>query len=329
MKADSQSRCPAALAPRRGFTLIELLVVITIIGILIGLLLPAVQAAREAARRAQCQNNIRQLALALANYEATNRCLPPGKINAFLPYGPPRTTWLIQLYPYIEQNSLYQRFNFRAAPGVGNAVWSASENASGKTAVTAIQVGLFLCPSDGNGQPVVDSPWGQTWSRSNYVGFFGNIGEGAMTSLAPNHKKAAFGYNVAVKLAAIRDGTSNTMAVSEYLLGRKDTFRGGHWSDQAAGSQVYTQYSPNSSSPDVLWPHELWCDNRPDLNQPCIYGSSDGSSNTATARSRHAGGVLVGFCDGSVHFVRETLDLTVWQALGSITGGESVGDAGL
>ena len=116
---------PPSLAPS-AFTLIELLVVITIIGILIALLLPAMQAAREAARRMQCSNNLKQLCLAMANYESAVGCYPPGSIsndNA-VPYGWPNTPWAIYLYPYLELDNVYQRFNFRAT--VHGANWDGS-----------------------------------------------------------------------------------------------------------------------------------------------------------------------------------------------------------
>ena len=139
---------------RMGFTLVELLVVITIIGILIALLLPAVQSAREAARRIQCGNNLKQLALAVLNYEAAFGCFPPGAINESFPCGKPRTAWTVHLYPFLEQQNVYDRFDFCAAPGCGGAVWTNPINSQGIDPPTAAVISGLLCPSDGRGGPI-------------------------------------------------------------------------------------------------------------------------------------------------------------------------------
>jgi prepilin-type processing-associated H-X9-DG protein len=121
------------------------------------------------------------------------------------------------------------------------------------------------------------------------------------------------------------------MVVGEYLRGLDEyntgsdplDERGGIWSDQPGASQIYTQFTPNTSSPDYLLPG--YCFNRPELNLPCT-PSDWGHSDSAAARSRHSGGVNVVFGDGSVHFVTDAISLTTWQALGSISSGEVITD---
>src|SRR5262249_40911040 len=143
----------------------------------------------------------------------------------------------------------------------------------------------------------------------------------------PPNKKAVFGLNYGAKIPEIRDGTSNTMAFGEYLRGLsqeyKNDHRGNDWADGPGYSQLYTQFAPNSSNPDLFFPDDH-CYNRPSLNLPCA--GSDWESSTAASRSRHPGGVNVLMADGSVHFIQQNIDLAIWQALGTIQGGEAVPD---
>jgi prepilin-type N-terminal cleavage/methylation domain-containing protein len=315
---------------RRGFTLVELLVVITIIGILIALLLPAVQAAREAARRTQCSNNLKQLALALMSYESQALRFPPGALNsypAFSPFSYPRTTWAIHLYPFFEMQSAFTLLNFKLPAGPGNALWT---NA-GNTMSTAVQTPMLLCPTDGMGGRLHFHMSGfGYYARGNYAGFFGNLDYGsAWPPIGPAQKRAAFGINYFVRISEITDGTSHTMAFGEILTGldQRNDYRGVHWYDHAGTSQVYTKYTPNPPIPDTIYVQ--WCTattNQPSVNLPCVPGISTGKTDTAAARSRHIGGVHVGLCDGSVHFVNDGIQLGVWQALGSISGGEVIRD---
>jgi prepilin-type N-terminal cleavage/methylation domain-containing protein/prepilin-type processing-associated H-X9-DG protein len=312
-----------------GFTLVELLVVIAIIGILIALLLPAVQAAREAARRAQCVNNLKQLSLAMLNYESAVKSFPPGALNLSFPCGSPRTTWAIHLYPYMEQKAAFDRFNFKLPVGAGGAIWGNPANATGTDAPTAAVVSGMLCPSDGRGGSVHHHMHGcGDFARGNYAGFFGNIDYGsAQPPGAALHKPAAFRFNAVVRIGDVRDGTSNTMAFGEILTGinADNDYRGVHWYDHAGTSQVYTKFSPNTLSPDVIL--SMWCTtttHRPEMNLPCAAGASGQATDTAACRSRHPGGVQVAFCDGSARFVAETLDINIWQALGSADSGEVI-----
>src|SRR3954449_10732366 len=135
---------------RTGFTLIELLVVIAIIAILIALLLPAVQAAREAARRIQCTNNLKQVGLALHNYESTNGVFPPGRINTYVAGNGHCWGAYSQMLPYVEQQAVFDAMNFGMNPDPDYTSTSAAANRT--AAVTTLA--MFLCPSDG-GQTLV------------------------------------------------------------------------------------------------------------------------------------------------------------------------------
>ena len=197
----------------RGFTLIELLVVIAIIAVLIALLLPAVQAAREAARRAQCLNNMKQMGLALHNYHSAVSSFPMGNTIAFYSYGSSptaTTTWgtfsaHALLLPYLEQTPLYNscNFNWNVWYGTGNLI---------NSTVWATKVAAFLCPSDGiAGMDHLNSYYGSygtgtnPWS-SNTNGIF-----------APE--------KTAIPIANVTDGTSNTIAFVEGLVGCFNTLR--------------------------------------------------------------------------------------------------------
>ena len=318
--------------PQSGFTLVELLVVIAIIGILIALLLPAVQAAREAARRAQCQNNLKQIGLALHNFATQHRAFPQGAIHDHatatgggITYGWNRQSWAIWIYPFLEQQNVYDRFDPKL-PGRSNTCWCQNANSQGPDAPTAAVVPGFVCPSDGMGGQTRTGSCG-THCLSNYLGFFGDVAHDHgfppdyPRYVAPPNQPAAFGMNYGAAFADFQDGTSNTMVVGEYLTGIPDPreARGFIWGDEAGGSQLYTQFTPNSSSPDVLWPG--YCLNRPERNLPCV----DGLNETATARSRHPGGVHVLLGDGAVRFVSDTIDIHTWRALGTIAGSELLG----
>jgi prepilin-type N-terminal cleavage/methylation domain-containing protein/prepilin-type processing-associated H-X9-DG protein len=309
----------------RGFTLIELLVVIAIIGILIARLLPAVQLAREAARRTQCKNNLKQLGLALHNYHDTYLRFPPGYIyNEVPPNKGTFTTYMVALFPFIEQTAIYSNFD-------SNGWFSCIFNPANAIPVST-PVNTLLCPSDGLGGPassIFKDQFGLTHalSRSNYLGFFGLDDDDSV-----NNKPAIFSKFFGAKIGDIADGTSNTLAMGEYLTGvsSANDFRGVHWSAQPSQAMIYYGLTPNSSTPDGLV--TFWCSadfgpdtNAPAQNLPCI--SLPGVAGaTVASRSRHTGGVQVVMCDGSVHFISENIDTTMWQALGSMKGGEVVGE---
>ena len=220
---------------RRGFTLIELLVVIAIIAVLIALLLPAVQAAREAARRAQCVNNMKQLGLALHNYHSTNDCFPPGSIGNANFVG--TTGWqnmssLALMLPFLEQNAIYSSINFRM-PSTNNANPPFNDNYGNGTS-RAQQINAFLCPSDGNAKSAAD---GWTGRLNSYLASMGP------TELSGYNTSATglFCQNTCYGLRDITDGSSNTIAFGEKLVGTPGQFSG-----QGVG---YRGNGVNGSSP--------------------------------------------------------------------------------
>jgi len=311
------ARAPHA-ARRSGFTLIELLVVIAIIAVLIGLLLPAVQKVREAAARSKCQNNLKQLGVAFHAYESANARFPLGAQQVGYPFGNPRLTYSIHLYPYVEQGPAFGKFNM-ADTGPAGILWYMNTNTSPADAPTRAVVPTFLCPSDSG--ITSTAVYGTVYSLSNYLPIFpgNNVGEANPTGI-PASRKTAFGSNYGAKIGDITDGTSNTMLMAEYIRALSDTgtdLRGMHWSDQPGYSQLYTQFTPNAANADLLYPG--YCNNQPTRNRPCADGNGS-TTDTASSRSVHPGGVNVVLGDGSVRFVTSGIAINNWKALATISG---------
>ena len=290
---------------RNAFTLVELLVVIAIIGILIGLLLPAVQQVREAARRIQCSNNIRQIGLAVMNYESAHQQYPPGWITADgAPISEPGWGWSAVILPFMEGQNLHNQLNFDVA----------IDDPIHELAIQNV-VPTFLCPSE-TGPNVVnldthiehehddhddlvahedEHEHGELWaSRSNYSGVFGSI----EIEENPAGGNGAFFANSEVTFADILDGTSHTFIIGE---------RTG-------------ELGPIS-----------WVGVVPELEEPLsrIVGAADHAPNDHEGhfedfRSFHPGGINVALADGSAHFISNTIDEGVFKALATIKGGEVV-----
>ena len=312
----------ASRAPSRAFTLIELLVVIAIIAVLIGLLLPAVQKVRAAAARIKCANNLKQIGLALHGYHDQNGHFP---MTTQRMIGPPksiRTVWTWRLLPHIEQDNLYRTIDMNI--GLGGPNWGAVNGPAFGTVVPTYQ-----CPADVGGR--VTGVHFNGMATSNYAGCFSPDGTfvertvtpsdvhndlfGGFAGMNPATRVALFNVNVRRSITSVTDGLSNTVIVSEVIGG---DFRG-NWSHDVGAA--YTHHlAPNSATPDAQ--RGPGCLNRP--NAPCeIRAAAQGLVDIA-ARSTHSGGVNALLGDGSVRFVRDSINLSTWQSLASIEGGEVV-----
>lgn len=283
MERNLESDRPMRRDIHRGFTLVELLVVIAIIGILVALLLPAVQSAREAARRSQCQANLKNIGLALLNYENTNKKYPlavqtedldapgnvTGQIRAAQDGQRLYANWAILILPFMEERALFDSFLFKRADTgrlqslTGNTITAAALGGSGKPAnanFTArnTEVAVMLCPSDdGRGRPYNGGTFsGGQWARGNY-GYNGglalvldNAGVWTKTALDPDGNpltcgRGIGGVNRSMSIAKVTDGTSKTIAVAEIRTGRGNLDRRGVWAMQMVGSNLLMQHGAN------------------------------------------------------------------------------------
>jgi len=324
------------LLRRLGFTLVELLVVIAIIGILIALLLPAVQAAREAARRSQCSNNLKQLGLALHNYHTAFNMFPPSGFDRGWAYGSQayhvsykNTNGLVCLTPYIEQQTIYDQYNFEecgsnyqrnaSVPPDGDAV------ACGNAALTRTVLSALVCPSDPGGLI------GTTYYVYTAKGTAGGTVGGARTNYdfsairtttfnywqgRPINQRYMFGENSTTQIASIRDGTSNTVAMAETL---HDVCNG---VCPAWGYRAWVM-----SGVDIGYSRGL------NFNDCSIYASWYGGAlelrpsrlaDWSTAGSMHPGGLNVSLGDASVRFLSETTDRTTLLGIARMADGATV-----
>ena len=340
-------------ARRPGFTLIELLVVIAIIGVLIALLLPAVQAAREAGRRAQCINNLKQIGIAIHNYHGAFQALPFGKGPSYgtvLPGTPVYARWSAnsQLLMFIEQGNLFNSINFNLppeTPGMAGAVpfmppYQNPNRANATASVT--QVATFLCPSDG--PPINSWPGG-----NNYLGnqqtWACDLSENSASTVAPNEQpRGIFYFLSAVRLADVTDGTSNTAFYSEKLRGkgipdpRTDMFAVPNQTSLDATFQTCQTINkmttpPLTSRQGMSWVMgEMCCTSYNHVAPPngtsCaginFPGSMANMAMQVPPSSRHPGGVNVLMGDGSCRFLKDTVALTTWRAVGTRNGGETI-----
>ncbi|WP_337175287.1 DUF1559 domain-containing protein [Paludisphaera sp.] len=355
---------------RAGFTLIELLVVIAIIAVLIALLLPAVQAAREAARRAQCVNNLKQLGLGLHNYISAQNCMPPlsGQMWVQGTVGQPGwgnwpLGWAAALMPMMEGQALANAANYS---------YGADQPANYQT-VTRSRVATFICPSES----MAAGPWvAQSWT--NYAA---NVGGPAILEtwsgvIVPMRNTDQHGNGTditqgtgTVSISALTDGTSNTVAFSERLIGLPS----GDYTASSAQAKRVTfgpvgTVNPNTRDMTQAMAFFQACRSLPGTsttagttNNVWIAGAVWAGSHATTLRfnaythvntpnglscmahnyppgqildavtvsSNHAGGVNACMADGSVRFVKDSVNAQTWWALGTRAGGEVISSAAL
>jgi prepilin-type N-terminal cleavage/methylation domain-containing protein/prepilin-type processing-associated H-X9-DG protein len=315
--------------PRRAFTLIELLVVIAIIAVLIGLLLPAVQKVREAANRTKCANNLKQLALAFHNYQDSNGSLPPSvtyisTLNTDASNGTLYMGWGVAILPFVEQDNLFRRYD-------NTKYNSDAVNAP----VLATSLPIQNCPTDpsaGDPQTVEYAGYStRQQATSSYkvvAGTYGAVNDSrfwdwspSLPSLAANNSQSrglihgtgpmSAGFPAPESLAAVPDGTSNTLMIGEYHT-TTDLNRKAFW---AVSTSFYAAGSMGPDSPTRGLPDHAAC------SLLVVTGNSN-RCNRAFA-SLHAGGIMnFAAADGSVRGILPTIDMTVWVALGTSQGGE-------
>ncbi|MDR3633271.1 MAG: DUF1559 domain-containing protein [Isosphaeraceae bacterium] len=282
---------------RRGFTLIELLVVIAIIAVLIALLLPAVQAAREAARRAQCVNNLKQIGLAAANYESANGSLPPAMLFNGGNLG---FSSFVRLCPFLEQNAIYNVANFSLAYFYPDN-WT----------VAGTGFATLFCPSDPSAFRSNPMEYGPPTFMQFHNHYSGNVGPcdafgavwgpGGATDdpLISNYARGAIIPGGKVTIASITDGTSNTMMYSENGHGVFSTSTQGFIHQWNVGEPtdwcLETRFPPN-------WGRHY--------SDPANDPSNSALTSWAplNGMSFHSGGINAAFCDGSVRFLKDSID---------------------
>lgn len=342
--------CLMSKSGRPGFSLVELLVVIAIIGVLIALLLPAVQSARESARRLACRNNLKQLGLAVLNYESSMRRLPASGLvkhdaAVYVPFDPKpgsgregsMLSWIVEILPQLDESPLYDQFDF------SRTAIDQPKNPQ------AQPIASIVCPSDsaqGSNYVDADLTGGRRFAKGNYAAF-----------TSPYHIDLQNWYPGALvanrrqRINAITDGTSHTFCLGEIRTRSNPADQRGAWAlawsgatllafdghplpnfgsdsltvGEAAPGYVFGSVGgerpPNGANPDMLYECSDSAAAKAE-GMPCEVGSGFYS---AAPRSNHPGGVNVVFLDGHVDFIQDTIDLRAMAYLISINDGQVIG----
>ncbi len=333
------------LSSKRAFTLVELLVVIAIIGILIALLLPAVQAAREAARRMSCTNKMKQIGIAMHNYHDTHKKFPDGGVAGKATSAMSSTSYYLSAFaailPFIEQQGLQSLYDF-------NQPWQDQD-----PTVPPMIIATYVCPSASVTNPFNDSEFEQLAAAAGY-----NItGNGSAITYLLNkgaHRIWCSGGAVSSTVAGvfelgggssfrdIRDGTSNTIMVGEGPIGDNMEVCQGQGCTGPAASTIPARICwivphPHASYIPILTPHisifgsTVDVMNKEFVTESFAAGDSASFSDCSTAAatdavtnfgSSHPGGANFLFCDGSVHFLSETIEAATYRGLSTRAGGE-------
>ena len=351
---------------RRGFTLIELLVVIAIIAVLIALLLPAVQAAREAARRSQCVNNLKQIGVAMHNYHSAIGTFPlGGSLNAYSTgsyYGWANWSANALMLGYLEQQPLYNAINFNfspePAPEPDNPTLAYAAGPVTNSTVYNTKLAIFLCPSDGNaGSANINSYSASVGTTTTNAG----AGDGSINVIG--RSTGVFAMQRCYAIADVTDGTANTIAYAENLVGNPSSISGpvrangtGNSGTNQAGGKLdvtsvglaavqadlnacSTKFKTVFNADDrgyrwgggmmgyalfntVVPPNGGGQYNWNGCRVDCCAQTQ--SAHYLPATSNHSGGVDVLFADGSVKFIKNTIDIKTWWALGTRARGETI-----
>jgi prepilin-type N-terminal cleavage/methylation domain-containing protein len=307
-----------------GFTLIELLVVMAIIGVLVALLAPAVQAAREAARRSQCANNLKQMGLALHNYHESHACLPPGVVAARSGPGTsaadftPGWSFFAMILPQLEENNLYNSVNFDLP------IADSSNHTARRT-----HIGTFLCPTDtgprviqltDSGNPPAEANTPVPITDASVCSYVGCLGDTAYEDPAFT---GVFHRNYSVRMADIIDGTSNTIGIGE----RMSRFSENSWVGPVPGQE--TVYSPTAPDYNPALPSFRF---RPAISAVLAHirvtsrTPTDRANSPGSFFSFHPGGAHFLLMDGSCRIIGGEMSISVYRALGTRNGSESMDD---
>jgi hypothetical protein len=287
---------------------VELLVVIAIIGVLIALLLPAVQAAREASRRAQCKNNLKQIGLALHNYESSRRAFPPGFVSVAAATNEPGIGsgwgWAAHILPYLEEASLKIDLKKSITDPMHDNV-------------RMMPLSIFRCPSDSPEAPtfVVKDQSGSELTQVAFANYVGVGGTFEVTAY-PDSGLGVLFRNRGIKFKEITDGTSHTIMVSE---------RASRQSPQTTwvGAVTDAVVPPKNASYDEEGPPVLVLTNTGEAAEERVPNNT--LNHVEDSNSEHPQGVHLMFCDGSVQAINNDIDPVVWEALGTRAGGEPNG----